>query len=454
MSTTSESELTIDEQGGSSEDTTPQSPTPTPTPTDKDKTGETFDWPEQDDFELFQRIKKALPADDNMKYDSRFNQLKWEMISFRDYSAGECKQRWFHVQAHLRRYRIADELVVDAMTWRQRPWTDINKVIKFQEHPDYPKKPCTPTMIFSSEKKSQVLETQPEMTATELTKTMEKMYNEMDDQGKQIYIEKAKKDKEQFELKLNKFMLDHPQYPARPKSAKMAVKATAPKAPTPFKLFSITKMADIHAGSRNGNEAREKCREMFRELDDNQRLEWIYKSLEREKQYNEDLENFKMEHPEVEVGPKKSLLSKEERHIKDKNEGKPDKPPNSGYSLYSKKMLVSATVKHLDTKERMAEISRLWKALQEEERKTYNDEAQQLNVTYRVQLASYLGSLPAGQQLLEPKKSSPKRPLGNPEHSEEKKIKVEGDESIDELESQKTIVKFSFPSKSRPKMAT
>ena len=213
-------------------------------------------------------------------------------------------------------------------------------------------------------------------------------------------------------------------------------------------------MADIHAGSRNGNEAREKCREMFRELDDNQRLEWIYKSLEREKQYNEDLENFKMEHPEVEVGPKKSLLSKEERHIKDKNEGKPDKPPNSGYSLYSKKMLVSATVKHLDTKERMAEISRLWKALQEEERKTYNDEAQQLNVTYRVQLASYLGSLPAGQQLLEPKKSSPKRPLGNPEHSEEKKIKVEGDESIDELESQKTIVKFSFPSKSRPKMAT
>ncbi len=61
-----------------------------------------------------------------------------------------------------------------------------------------------------------------------------------------------------------------------------------------------------------------------------------------------------------------------------RNEGKPDKPPNSGYSLFSKKLLSSNSLKQFETKERMTEISRLWKELSEEEKTAYNDKAYQV----------------------------------------------------------------------------
>ena len=62
----------------------------------------------------------------------------------------------------------------------------------------------------------------------------------------------------------------------------------------------------------NGNEMREKCREMFKGLEDEQRLERIYMSLQQEKQYDEDLAKFKVGHPDVEIRAQKSLLSEDE----------------------------------------------------------------------------------------------------------------------------------------------
>merc|ERR1712136_512482 len=262
-------------------------------------------------------------------------------------------------------------------------------------------------------------------------------YNEMNERKKQKYTEQAKKEKEQFELKLKKFMLDHPDYIPL-KSEKMPMKALPPKAPTPFKLFCDSKMSKFQAEGMNGNEAREKCRETFKELNDKQRLKWIYKSLQQEKQYNDDLEKFKADHPDVEVGAKKSLLSKDEKHLKEKTEGKPEKPPNSGYSLYSKKLLASSSLKHLESKERMTEISRMWKELKDEERKLYNEEAQQLILNYKMEYASYLESLQPEQRVLELKNSQPKalgakRSPSKPKQSEEKKIKLDDDQVVQAL---------------------
>lgn len=59
-----------------------------------------------------------------------------------------------------------------------------------------------------------------------------------------------------------------------------------------------------------------------------------------------------------------------------RNDGKPEKPPNSGYSLYSKQLLSSGALKAFESKERMTEISRMWKELSEEEKNDYNERAQ------------------------------------------------------------------------------
>ena len=55
--------------------------------------------------------------------------------------------------------------------------------------------------------------------------------------------------------------------------------------------------------------------------------------------------------------------------------GKPEKPPNSGYSLYSKELLSSDRLKAFESKERMTEISRMWKELGEKEKTDFNDRA-------------------------------------------------------------------------------
>jgi upstream-binding transcription factor len=58
-----------------------------------------------------------------------------------------------------------------------------------------------------------------------------------------------------------------------------------------------------------------------------------------------------------------------------RNEG----PPNSGYSLFSEKLLSSNSLKQFETsEERTAEISRLWKELSDEEKASYKDEAAQV----------------------------------------------------------------------------
>ena len=401
---------------------------------DEQRNGKSPDWPKEDDMELFQRIKKALPVDDTMKYRSRINHIDWETISFKEYSAEDCKQRWVYVQEHLRRYRLVHELVEDAITWRMRPWTNFNKGSKCQEHPDYPKKPLTSYMIFFMEKKDEILAKQPRAGGTDLSKVIAKLYNHMNEPQKLTYIEKAMKEKEQFEVKLKKFMLDHPDYTPL-KCLKSSPKAVPPKVPTPFNLFCNVKMDQLRVEGIRGNEMREKCREMFKELEDEQRLEWIYKSLQQEKQYEEDFAKFKVEHPEIEIGAKKSLLSKDEKNLKERTEGKPGKPPNSGYSLFSKKMLLGSSLKHLGSKDRMAEVSRMWKQLQDEEKKMYNDEVQQLMINYKIKHASYLDSLQPDQRILELKKSqskvaTTKRSLAKPKQPKGKKIKLENEQVV------------------------
>ena len=53
-----------------------------PSSPEKEKNGDVSDWSAEDDNELFQRMSRALPRDDTMKYESRVNHMDWEMVSF------------------------------------------------------------------------------------------------------------------------------------------------------------------------------------------------------------------------------------------------------------------------------------------------------------------------------------------------------------------------------------
>lgn len=80
----------------------------------------------------------------------------------------------------------------------------------------------------------------------------------------------------------------------------------------------------------------------------------------------------------------------------------------------------------------------MWKELKDDERKLYNEEAQQLILNYKMEYASYLESLQPEQRVLELKNSQPKalgakRSPSKAKQSEEKKIKLDDEQVVQAL---------------------
>lgn len=76
--------------------------------------------------------------------------------------------------------------------------------------------------------------------------------------------------------------------------------------------------------------------------------------------------------------PQKQVLTKEEKTIKQRVMGKPVKPPNSAYSLFSTMMLQSEMIKSVNPRIRMNVIANQWKACSEEEKEQYRQKALQV----------------------------------------------------------------------------
>lgn len=89
----------------------------------------------------------------------------------------------------------------------------------------------------------------------------------------------------------------------------------------------------------------------------------------------------------------KHILTKEERMLHERMAGKPEKPPNSAYSLFSRLMLASEDVKSVNPKERMHVISQQWKALTESDKKQYSDKAKHVRVAFHIFSISVLKKL-------------------------------------------------------------
>jgi hypothetical protein len=126
----------------------------------------------------------------------------------------------------------------------------------------------------------------------------------------------------------------------------------------------------------------------------------------------QELAAYKEEHPDYDSPVVRSILNKEEKALYDKSVGKPEKPPNSGYSLFSRIMLSSEEIKHINHKDRMLQISSMWKNLSMKDKRKYADKVQQVGPIkftrflclikqflqmleqYKLDFATYLESLP------------------------------------------------------------
>ncbi|XP_067118779.1 nucleolar transcription factor 1-A-like [Centruroides vittatus] len=355
-----------------------------------------FGWTSEELSQLISNLTICLPKYDNVKYSTLIEKLDWEKVRFGNYSASECKEKWMQIMTKLRRFRTLTDMITDAKEWLKHPWSSYCSSKK-QKHPEMPKKPLTPYFRYFLEKRQKYSREHPDMSMTELAKVLSKKYQQLPEKKKQKYKENYEKENEVYKQELEKFKREHPdQFPQA--ESKHHPQHEGPYKPhTPFQLFMAEKMKKAEFAELEKKEITERIRVIWNSLTEAKKIKWIKKAIQDEQRYGTELGEYSQSHPSFKPDTIRSVLSKAEKELKDRFDGKPDRPPNSGYSLFSRIMLKE--LKNVPSKEKMAQISKHWKQLSEMERDSYNKQAQWANEQYREKYAAYVKSLPEEERI-------------------------------------------------------
>ena len=145
---------------------------------------------------------------------------------------------------------------------------------------------------------------------------------------------------------------------------------SAPEKPAkPFDLFFKQQM-DTHAGDSNFDRQSyaEQCRQEWKNMKLKKKAKWIKKANDNYRDYEEKITEFVAQNPGYVRPQHKNFLTQDDQRILDKYMGRPEKPPSSAYSLFSKEMLNNVEIKKFPSKERMAQISEKWKVLPQDQK--------------------------------------------------------------------------------------
>ncbi|NWQ83467.1 UBF1 factor, partial [Columbina picui] len=344
-------------------------------------------WSQEDMLTLLECMKNNLPSNDGSKFKTTESHLDWEKVAFKDFSGEMCKMKWMEISNEVRKFRTLTELIMDAEEHVKNPY----KGKKLKKHPDFPKKPLTPYFRFFMEKRAKYAKLHPEMSNLDLTKILSKKYKELPEKKKMKYIQDFQREKQEFERNLARFRED-----ARNKQSKEKVSESSPLA---GRLGDVGRAGDQPRSGATTKEVKESLGKQWSQLSDKKRLKWIHKALEQRKEYEEIMRDYIQKHPELNIseeGITRSTLTKAERQLKDKFDGRPTKPPPNSYSLYCAELM--ANMKDVPSTERMVLCSQQWKLLSQKEKDAYHKKCDQKKKDYEVELLRFLESLPEEEQ--------------------------------------------------------
>ncbi|XP_026181269.1 nucleolar transcription factor 1 [Mastacembelus armatus] len=351
-------------------------------------------WAQDDLLKLLEAMKVALPQKDLTKYKTSESHLDWQKVAFNSYTAEMCKQKWQEVSKEIRKFRTLTELIVDAQDYIKNPY----KGKKIKKHPDFPKKPLTPYFRFFMEKRAKYAKLHPEMSNLDLTKILSKKYRELPEKKKKKYVDDFLRDKQTFVQSMMKFREQHPDL-VESMTKKGSNVPEKPK--TPQQLWYNHEKKAFLKGHPDATtkDIKDSLGKQWTQLSDKKRLKWITKSLEQQKQYGETMREYIQQHPELNMTQEdivKSTLTKAERHLKDKSDGRPDKPPPNGYSMFCAELMSS--MKDVPSTERMVMCSQRWKLLKQGEKDSYQKRCEQRKKEYEIEMNRFLSSLSEEEQ--------------------------------------------------------
>ncbi|NXE85668.1 UBF1 factor, partial [Cochlearius cochlearius] len=348
-------------------------------------------WSQEDMLTLLECMKNNLPSNDGSKFKTTESHLDWEKVAFKDFSGEMCKMKWMEISNEVRKFRTLTELIMDAEEHVKNPY----KGKKLKKHPDFPKKPLTPYFRFFMEKRAKYAKLHPEMSNLDLTKILSKKYKELPEKKKMKYIQDFQREKQEFERNLARF---RPGATGRRRWATLFLPFFF-SPPLLFLDFTPLPSPLALGFQATTKEVKESLGKQWSQLSDKKRLKWIHKALEQRKEYEEIMRDYIQKHPELNIseeGITRSTLTKAERQLKDKFDGRPTKPPPNSYSLYCAELM--ANMKDVPSTERMVLCSQQWKLLSQKEKDAYHKKCDQKKKDYEIELLRFLESLPEEEQ--------------------------------------------------------
>uniref|UniRef100_A0A8C4H3L7 Upstream binding transcription factor n=1 Tax=Dicentrarchus labrax TaxID=13489 RepID=A0A8C4H3L7_DICLA len=368
-------------------------------------------WAQDDLLKLLEAMKVALPQKDLTKYKTSESHLDWQKVAFNSYTAEMCKQKWQEVSKEIRKFRTLTELIVDAQDYIKNPY----KGKKIKKHPDFPKKPLTPYFRFFMEKRAKYAKLHPEMSNLDLTKILSKKYRELPDKKKKKYVDDFLRDKESFVISMMKFREEHPDL--------------------------------VESMTKKGSNVPEKPKTP-------QQLWYNHEKKAFLKTHPDGtMREYIQQHPELNMTQNdivKSTLTKAERHLKDKSDGRPDKPPPNGYSMFCAELM--SNMKDVPSTERMVMCSQRWKLLKQAEKDGYQKRCEQRKKEYEIEMNRFLSSLSEEEQqrVLSEEKIGFRRGAGaNSPASKKKNTKAKANP---EKPKRPISAMFIFSEEKRPKL--
>ncbi|NXL40607.1 UBF1 factor, partial [Glaucidium brasilianum] len=358
-------------------------------------------WSQEDMLTLLECMKNNLPSNDGSKFKTTESHLDWEKVAFKDFSGEMCKMKWMEISNEVRKFRTLTELIMDAEEHVKNPY----KGKKLKKHPDFPKKPLTPYFRFFMEKRAKYAKLHPEMSNLDLTKILSKKYKELPEKKKMKYIQDFQREKQEFERNLARFSSAIPWPQAGCRLDKVAGHTILAFfyffffSPLLFLDFTPLPSPLALGFQATTKEVKESLGKQWSQLSDKKRLKWIHKALEQRKEYEEIMRDYIQKHPELNIseeGITRSTLTKAERQLKDKFDGRPTKPPPNSYSLYCAELM--ANMKDVPSTERMVLCSQQWKLLSQKEKDAYHKKCDQKKKDYEIELLRFLESLPEEEQ--------------------------------------------------------
>jgi len=240
--------------------------------------------------------------------------------------------------------------------------------VHLQGGSEKPKRPVSAMFIFSEEKRRQLQEERPELSESELTRLLARMWNDLSEKKKAKYKAREAALKAQSERKPGGDREERGKLPESPKRAE--------------EIWQQSVIGDYLARFKNDRVKALKAMEMtWNNMEKKEKLMWIKKAAEDQKRYERELS-------EMRAPPAAANSSK-----KMKFQGEPKKPPMNGYQKFSQELLSNGELNHLPLKERMVEIGSRWQRISQSQKEHYKKLAEEQQKQYKVHLDLWVKSL-------------------------------------------------------------